>query len=35
MGAAVIALAEVREQKQRAAYRQQLHACFDQWRDTW
>jgi hypothetical protein len=34
MGAAVIALAEVREQKQRAAYRQQLHACFDQWLDT-
>jgi hypothetical protein len=34
MGAAVIALAEVREQKQRAEYRQQLHACFDQWLDT-
>jgi Zn finger protein HypA/HybF involved in hydrogenase expression len=34
MGAAVIALAEVRERKQRAEYRQQLHACFDQWLDT-
>jgi len=34
MGAAVIALAEVREQKQRAEYRQQLHACFDRWLDT-
>src|SRR5215813_2975763 len=34
MGAAVIALAEVREQRQRAAYRQHLHACFDQWLDT-
>jgi Uncharacterised protein family (UPF0236) len=27
-------LAEVREQRQRAEYRQQLHACFDQWLDT-
>ena len=34
MGAAVIALAEVRERKQRAEYRQQLHACFDRWLDT-
>jgi hypothetical protein len=30
----VISLAEVREQKQRAEYRQQLPACFDQWLDT-
>jgi hypothetical protein len=34
MGAAVIALAEVREQKQRAEERQHLHACFDRWLDT-
>ena len=34
MGAAVIALAEVRAQKQRVEYRQHLHACFDQWLDT-
>ena len=34
MGAAVIALAEVREQKQRAEYRQHLHACFARWLDT-
>jgi hypothetical protein len=34
MGAAVIMLAEVREQKQRAEYRQQWHACFDQCLDT-
>jgi hypothetical protein len=34
MGAAVISLAEVREQKQRAECRQHLHACFDQWLDT-
>jgi hypothetical protein len=34
MGAAVIALAEVRERKQRAEYRQQLHACFDRWLDS-
>jgi hypothetical protein len=34
MGAAVIAFAEVREQKQRAEYRQQLHACFERWLDT-
>jgi hypothetical protein len=34
MGAAVIALAEVREQKQRAEERRQLHGCFDQWLDT-
>jgi hypothetical protein len=34
MGAAVIALAEVRERKQGAEYRQQLHACFEQWLDT-
>ena len=31
MGAAVIALAEVREQQQRAESRQHLPACFDQW----
>jgi hypothetical protein len=30
----VLSLAEVREQKQRAEYRQQLPACFDQWLDT-
>jgi hypothetical protein len=34
MGAAVIALAEVRERKQRAEDRQHLHACFDRWLDT-
>lgn len=34
MGAAVIALAEVRERKQRAEERQHLHACFDRWLDT-
>jgi hypothetical protein len=34
MGAAVIALAEVRERKQRAEDRQHLHACFEQWLDT-
>jgi len=34
MGAAVIALAEVRERKQRAEDRQQLHECFDRWLDT-
>jgi Uncharacterised protein family (UPF0236) len=34
MGAAVISLAEVREQKQRAEERQHLHACFDRWLDT-
>jgi Uncharacterised protein family (UPF0236) len=34
MKAAVISLAEVREQKHRAGYRQQLHACFDRWLDT-
>jgi predicted RNA-binding Zn-ribbon protein involved in translation (DUF1610 family) len=34
LGAAVIALAEVREQKQRAEYRPQLPACFDQWLET-
>ena len=34
MRAAVIALAEVREQRQRAEYRQQLHACFDRWLDS-
>jgi len=27
-------VAEVREQKQRAEYRQQWHACFDQWLDA-
>jgi len=32
--AAVIALAEVREQKQRARIRQQLHEQFNQWLDT-
>lgn len=34
MGAAVISLAEVREQKQRAEGRRQLHEHFDQWLDT-
>jgi hypothetical protein len=34
MGAAVIALAEVRERKQRAEDRRQLHECFDRWLDT-
>jgi hypothetical protein len=34
MGAAVIALAEVRERKQRAEDRRQLHACFDRWLDS-
>ena len=34
MGAAVISLAEVREQKQRVEYRQHLHACFDRWLDS-
>src|SRR5918996_2592442 len=34
MGAAVISLVEVREQKQRAQFRQQLHEQFDQWLDT-
>lgn len=34
MGAAVISLAERREQKQRAEFRQQLHERFDQWLDT-
>jgi hypothetical protein len=33
--AAVISLVEVREQKQRARGRQQLHEQFDQWLDTW
>ncbi len=32
--AAVISLAEVREKKQRAAYRRQLHEQFDRWLDT-
>jgi hypothetical protein len=32
--AAVISLVEVREQKQRAQFRQQLHEQFDQWLDT-
>jgi hypothetical protein len=32
--AAVVSLAEVREQKQRAAYRRQLHEQFDLWLDT-
>jgi len=32
--AAVISLAEVREKKQRAEFRQQLHECFDRWVDT-
>lgn len=32
--AAVISLAEVREKKQRAEFRQQLHARFDHWIDT-
>jgi hypothetical protein len=31
----VSALAEVREQRPRAEYRQQLPACVDQWLDTW
>ena len=34
MGAAVISLAEVRQKKQRAEFRQQLHECFDDWLDT-
>jgi hypothetical protein len=34
MGAAVISLVEVREQKQRAEARQHLHACFDRWLAT-
>jgi hypothetical protein len=34
MGAAVIALAKVREQKQRAEDRQHLHAGFEQWLDS-
>jgi len=34
MGAAVIALAERREQKQRAEFRQHLHERFDRWLDT-
>ena len=34
MGAAIIALAEVREQQQRAEYRQHLPACFARWLDT-
>jgi uncharacterized protein (DUF1499 family) len=34
MGAAVISLAEVREQKQRAQIRRQLREQFDQWLDT-
>lgn len=29
--AAVVSLAEVREQKQRAAFRQQQHERFDHW----
>src|SRR5712692_2273784 len=32
--AAVISLAEVREKKQRAEFRQQLHARFDHWIDA-
>jgi hypothetical protein len=32
--AAIISLAEVRAQKQRAEFRQQLHAQFDHWLDT-
>jgi hypothetical protein len=32
--AAVVSLAKVREQKQRAEFRQQLHVRFDQWLDT-
>ena len=32
--AAIISLAEVRAQKQRAEFRQQLHAQFDRWLDT-
>jgi hypothetical protein len=34
MGAAVVSLAEVREKKQRAEYRRQLHEQFDLWLDT-
>lgn len=34
MGAVVIALAEVREQKQRAEFRRQLHERFDHWLDV-
>jgi len=34
MGAVVIALAERREQKQRAEFRQHLHERFDRWLDT-
>jgi hypothetical protein len=34
MGAVVVALAEVRERRQRAEDRQHLHACFDRWLDT-
>src|SRR5688500_6821347 len=34
MGAAVISLVEVREQKQRTPIRRQLHEQFDQWLDT-
>jgi hypothetical protein len=34
MGAAVISLAEVREQKQRTQIRRQLHEQFEQWLDT-
>lgn len=34
MGAAVMAVAEVRERTQRAEYRQQLPACCDGWLET-
>jgi hypothetical protein len=34
MGAAVIALAEVREKKQQAEFRRQLHERFEQWLGT-